>query len=188
MPASSSRKTRLMPSIASVGFFILIVPVTAAIVASLSLTATAAYENVKFVRTTEQILSLIAVAEDNAAKDSSFGQGAAEDIVDDLVHRGQLTPQPVNAWGGSLRAVVQQPPFLRIETDLSSRACRRVALFFGKDAADLKILRMEVRGESGFWRAFYNAATSTQAVDYTQAGAACGDDENTTLSLTLRLR
>jgi hypothetical protein len=163
------------------------------IAGALWLAASAAYENIHFVRTTGQILSLIAIARDDAAKEPAFGR-AGEDLMESLLRRGQIpgvraeaVSAPGNAWGGAIRAEIVSPTVMRFETDLPTRDCRRLALFFGKDAADLALLSMEARDQNGPWRQFYDQS-SNQQLGPSAADAACGWGEHATLALTLRLR
>src|SRR5258708_5758788 len=94
-------------------------------------------------RCTDQLLSFICTTRDAAGSDADFGQRAGEDLVDGLLRRGQLPGRPVNNWGGALRAQLTTPPFIRVETDVPVQACRRLALFFGKDANALKLAKIE---------------------------------------------
>jgi hypothetical protein len=182
------QKPRFIPDLASLGFFILALPVTVAIAGGIWLAAAAAYENVKFVRCTDQLLSIIGFARDDAAMDAEFGQTSGEDLLDDLVRRAQFMGPPVNSWGGELRVVAWPLPYMRIETELPVRACRRLAHFFGKDANALKLQKMDARDEKGVWHSIYDAAGGTQMFDYQLINTACGGAKETTLSITLRLR
>jgi hypothetical protein len=133
---------------------------------------------------TEQVLSFVAMAKDNAAKDPNFGQAAGEDLMEDLVRRAQLMNRLENPWSGGVRAVAQSP-LMRIELDVPSRACRRLAIFFGKNADDLKLAKMETRKENGTWQLL---DATTPIPNYPAINKACGEDQGTTLALTLQLR
>ena len=191
----SFRKTRFMPGLAFAGFLIFAVPVVAAIAAAIWLTAAAAYENVKFVRGTDQLLSLMRLAHADATADSGFGQKAGEDLINDFVRRGQIASPPLNSWGGEVRMQIQPLPFMRVETDVPVPSCRRLAFFFGKNAQDFNLQKMEGREGNGLWQLIYNnnaAKTDTaiagQEIDYRTINAACGDGPVATLALTLGLR
>jgi hypothetical protein len=172
--------------------------VMAAIAAALWLSGSAAYENVHFVHTTGTILNLVSIAREDAEKDPSFGLVVGSDLIGELQSRGQLPGQqggtaqpaamPYNAWNGPIRASFTSNTVMRFETDLPTHDCRRLALFFGKDAADLSLLSMEARELNGPWRKFYDQATSVQAPNFSSADAACGFGEKATLALNLRLR
>jgi hypothetical protein len=110
------------------GFMTVAVPVLAICGFAIWLTVAAAAENIKFARCTEQVISIVAVAQEDAGKDPTFGQAPHEDIIDDLVRRGQLAGAPKNPWGGAIRAVVQSPSLMRLETDLPSYSCQRLAV------------------------------------------------------------
>lgn len=174
---------------------IVIPPVACAIFAAMWLTAAAAYENVRFAKTAEQLLSLIAVTQDDAAKDPDFGRRPGEDLLVDLARQGvqaagfgSETPgKPVNAWHQPIRMTAVSSTTMRLETDVSAPACRRLALFFGKDAQDLKLQTMEAREENSHWRTFFSNAAG-QALGYLAVNAGCGQTEYVTLALTLPLR
>jgi len=183
-----TRKLRFMPGLAAVGFFILVIPVTAAIIGSLWVTAAAAYENVKFARGADQMLALIASARDAAAKDARFGQQPNEDVISDLIRLGQYTARPSNVWDGAIRATAGSPSMMRIEADLPSRACRRLAAFFGREASEVALQKIEARGWDGVWRQIYNAPHSPSGPSMLDIDVACGSGDNTVLALTLQLR
>jgi hypothetical protein len=182
------RKIRILPGIMMLGFLMLALPVACAIITAIWLAGAAALENIKFARCTEQALSLIALAQDDAAKDPTFGQSQNEDIIDDLIRRGQIQNSPGNVWGGTIRATVQPLPFMRFETDLPSYACRRLALYFGKNASDLKLQKMEAREGSGAFYTFYDMAVNPNTSEFPGMIQACGNTSFSTLALTTRLR
>jgi hypothetical protein len=186
--AISAQKSGLMPNLAKAGYFMFAVPVGLAIFLAVWLTAAAAYENVKFARCTDQMYSLIEMARGEASKEAGFGGGTGEDLVDDLVRRGQLPAPPVNDWSGALRAQVPVPPFMRIEADVPAAACRRLALEFGKDANPADPIKMEAREENGKWTAIYDSSAYRKGLDYRLATAACGEGSYATFALTIALR
>jgi hypothetical protein len=189
MPPSSRKKSKLIPNVASLGFFLLAIPVGIAIVGSLWLAATAAKENIKFARGSDQILSIISAVRDDASKDANFATLPNDDLVDDLVRLGQLPVRPVNPWEGALRASAWSPTIMRIEVDLPPLACQRLGIFFGKEADDVSILKMEAREGTGIWRQFYLANdANAPPPTFAAVNAACGKSEHTTLALTIKLR
>src|SRR5690348_13620270 len=99
-------KTRLFPSFTSLGFAILAAPVVLAIGIALWLTAAVAYENVKFVHCTDQLLSIIKIAREDAADDPDFGQRSGEDLIEGLTRRAQFNGPAINSWNGGLRLTV----------------------------------------------------------------------------------
>ena len=181
------KQIHFLPQFSSIGFFILALPVVIAIAGGLWLTAAAAYENVKFVHTTDQLLSLIGIARSDAATDAEFGQRTNEDIIDDMVRRAQFRPQPTNSWGGGLRATIQPLPYMRIETDVPVRACRRLAQFFGKDASAFRLLKLEAYAEGGNWQTIFDA-TTMRNFDYRLINTACGRGTTATFAITLQFR
>jgi hypothetical protein len=164
--------------------------VIGAILVALWLAAAAIYENVRFADTSGQLLSLIATAQDMAAKDSDFDKRAGEDLLADLRRLAQIQDNgsgPKNAWHQAIHLTAPAPSITRLETDVPAPACRRLALFFGKDAHDLKLQAMEARGENGVWRRFFDGAAGSTP-NYAMIDAACGSTGYTTLALILALR
>src|SRR5579884_3144547 len=116
--SASSQKKPLLPGIEAFGFLILAVPVALIIASALWLTATAAYENIKFLRGTEQIFSLIGLMREDASVAPNFGKTVNEDLIDDLMRLGQYSGRPADPWGGAIRAVAPTPGIMRIELDI----------------------------------------------------------------------
>jgi len=187
----SIRKIPYLPGVMALGFTVLAVPVVSAIVYAIWLAGAAAFENVKFAHCTDQVLALIAQAQDDAVKDRNFGQTPNEDIIDDLIRRGQIQSQPRNAWSGDVRAVIQaaQPvPLMHFETDLPSYACKRLAIYLGKNAGDIKLQKMAAREENGTWNTFFDMAVDPDTSEFPGVNEACGKAPYSTLALTIKLR
>jgi hypothetical protein len=183
-----ARKSGVMPGLVTTGYIIFAVPVGLAVILALWLAAMAAYENVKFVRCTDQLLFLIRTANEDANLDLEFGEKAGEDLIDDFVRRAQLLSVPVNSWDGALRAQIVTPPIMRIETEVPVSVCRRLAAFFGKNAGALKLQKIEAREDKGNWLPVYDAASNSPMLDYRVINTACGYSYFSTFALTLRLR
>jgi hypothetical protein len=76
---------------------------------------------------------------------------------------------------------------MRVETDIPSRDCRRLALFFLKNGRDLGLNVMETGQETPkLWRQFFNqkgmSLSGNQSVE-----VACGDTTRVTLALVFLL-
>jgi hypothetical protein len=183
-----SRKTPFLPGIITLVFFAIAVPVGIIVVFAIWLAGAAAFENVKFARCTEQVLSIIAAVQEDAGKDLTFGQVLREDIIDDLIRRGQLPGIPRNAWGGTVKATIQPLPFMRLELELPSYACQRLAIYMGKNASDLKLQKVEAGEGNNKWSTFFDAATNLDESEFSGANQGCGTGVQSTLVLTLRLR
>ena len=181
------RKLRFTPGLQTIGFLVIAAPVVVVIAAALWLSTTAAYENVKFGRGTEQILSLIAIMRDDASIAPNFGATPNEDLIDDLMRLGQYTARPDNVWDAGLRATAPTTALMRIETDIPGRACRRLALYFAKEADNIALQKMESLEPNGSWRAFFSNP-SDRSLNFAAADSACGKSERMTLALTLKLR
>lgn len=181
-----------LPS-SGLGFILIALPVTAVLAAAIWLAASAAYENVRFAQTAEQLLSLVALARDSASKDPNFGRQPGENLIASLIRRGQLAAPGdgaqqtlTNDWQGEVRAETSQPFLMRLETELPARDCRRLALFLSNDLKALALQKMEAREGNGFWRLFYDV-DGGQGFSQPAAAVACGQGEQVTLALTLRL-
>ena len=53
-------------------------------------------------------------------------------------------------------------PSCGFETDLPSYACKRLALYLGKNASDIKLQKMAARQGNGSWDTFFDAAIDPQ--------------------------
>jgi hypothetical protein len=186
----SLRKTGFLPGVSTMIFLVLALPVIAAIFAALALTASAAYENVKFVHCSEQMLSIIAMLQDDAGKETTFGTIPNENFIDTLARRAQLATVPVpNSWGSTIRVTAAAPLIARMETDIPSRACRRLGAFFSKNAKDLRLLRMDVRIEDSPWNTFYSPTPANETpLDNATLNNACGKSQIITLAIYFQLR
>ncbi len=177
----------------SLTVFFIIIPIIGVIAVASWLAIAAAYENIRFAQATDQILALIAIAHDYASKDQNFGATLNEDLLNRLVQTGKVPPPKdgpqggfINAWQGAVTATAIPGFLMRLETHVPTRDCRRLALFFGKDAKDLALTQMEAREEGGAWRQFYAAPDSID-ISPTIIDAACGQASWSTLALIFRL-
>jgi hypothetical protein len=179
----------------SAGIFILSLTVAILVAVAIWIASEAAYENMRFARATDQTLSLVTVAQEAASKDPKFAQDTNENLIEELWRRGLITPNapqpPVlkNIWSGDTRVTVSQPLIMRIETDVPTRACRQLGIFFGGIAPDLGVQVMQARGVDGTWRQFYSASSGVRSIGDNEVNAACGSAlGSATLALELRLR
>ncbi len=180
--------------LSSFGSFFLIVPVAGAVFAAIWLTAAAAYENVHFANTSGQVLSLIALLQDDASKDEYFAKQANQDLLTQLIRRGQI-PMPQdgslakleNGWHRPIRLMLIAPSVAKLETDVPAAACRRLALLFGSDAPVLKLQVMEARAQNGAMQSIFDK-NNNQKIEETTTEDACGKVGQSTLALILQLR
>ena len=178
--------------------------VMAAILAALWLAVMAAHENVRFARATDQVLGVIAIARNTATNPAATQESATADLLERLSHfesmrvrpaeNGTQRPSLINSWGR--RMEVEMLPFshqLRVQTSLSPAACRRMILFYAKDAPPLGVQRVEVNDEgllqtSG--RMLYGGPDdiARSKLDLSAVNAGCGESEQVALILTIRLQ
>jgi len=194
MRVRASHKLHILPE-SAFGFFVFVLPVLCVILFALWLAATAAVENVRFAQTASQLLSLISTLRDDAAKEPNFGLQPGEDLIATLIRRGQIVGSGgdtqtwlLNSWHGAIRATTAQPTLTRLETDLPTADCRRMALFFGRARRDTGLQRMEAHGGSGGWRAIYDNTGADADPNVRAVDAACGEEPQASLALLLRLR
>lgn len=178
--------------------------VVAGIVAALWLAVTAAYENIRFVRATDLILGVIAVAHDMAVDVATPPERATASLFERLSHldnmhiraaaEGARWPSLINPWGG--RVNVEMLPSsrqLRLQTALSPVVCRRMILFYAKDAPSLGVQRVEAHDEGPApttGRMIYDGPDdiSRSKLDLSTVRVGCGEDQWVTLILTIRLQ
>jgi hypothetical protein len=160
------------------------------VVISLWITAAAVVENIRFAQATDQILHLIATARDFASTNKNFAAQPGQDLLKELVRAGNgegvIDGQPAmlkNSWNGYVTATASAPSTMRVETDIASRDCRRMALFFLKNGRDLGLNMMEANQDTPpLWRQFFNqkgmSSSGNQSVE-----VACGESSHVTLAL-----
>lgn len=177
--------------------------VVAGIAAGLWLAVSAARENIKFARATDQILGAVATALEMETESAVSPERATSALLERLVRFEKmqvvLGPQAsqrymINPWGGRLNVAVHPSPgIIAFETSISTTACRRMIEFFAKDAASLRISRIDVRDEEledSPARLLYSSQQTEAAEKLTPAfiRAGCGEGENVVLGLTFGLR
>ena len=163
----------------------------------------AAYENIHFARATDQILSVIAAARDMGANLSATPDRATADLFERLSHfenlhirpaaEGAKWPSLTNPWGG--RMDVEMLPSsreLRLQTTLSPVVCRRMILFYAKDAPPLGVQRVEAREEGPVpttGRMLYDGSEdiSRSKLNLSAVKVGCGEGKQVALILTIHL-
>src|SRR6202044_620374 len=133
--------------------------------------------------TTDQILHLVTITHNVAASEPSFAAQAGEDLLGELAHAGLIygttDGKPValeNSWNNYIVAVASAPSMMRIETTMPARDCRRLALFFLKNGADIGLHIMEAHEDAGkVWRRFYDRTSALYAPNNQVVESACGE-------------
>ena len=168
--------------------------VTVVVVAGLWLATTAAYENIRISRGTDQILSVIANARDMAIG-GNFQAG--DDLLQRLARAGRLTdinganPSYVlNTWQMPITAKVLSANQARFELTLPTPICRRLAAFFSKDAIALGIQEIEGRVSGSPWQKIHEIVDVKKLVEPSSATIyrGCGEEQQVMLALVLQLR
>ncbi|MDD3181586.1 MAG: hypothetical protein PHD48_02115 [Alphaproteobacteria bacterium] len=182
-------------------YFVAPVVMIGAIIA-LALTGFATYENYRLGQATDQIIRIVSLARDlRVAKDipsdkaslifyERLRQISPAEVVEvssqflgDRPEQGLLNP-----WGEVLRVFFYPSAnSLRLETQLSSAACRRMLSFYAKDVGSLGVRRIDVRNADAgsVWRMVYQEQGGILSPHAIYGG--CGDDVQDVLSLTFYL-
>ncbi|MDE2030029.1 MAG: hypothetical protein KGI97_05625 [Alphaproteobacteria bacterium] len=168
------------------------IPVVAIIVAALALSGLAAVENWRFMRAADQVLQFVGMVRQNAAVQKGFAVTPGEDVWAALQGLGQIIPPAarLNPWQGGLRAAVVNSRVIRIETDLPTHDCRRLALYFIKrepQETGLLAAEAESGGPGAAWSRFYPSSVSPDEVA-DAAARACGREADAHLALFFQIR
>ena len=151
-------------------------PVLLMIAGAFALSVSAVIEDLRFVNATDQILALVGSVRSIASQQSGFAQTPGEDVWNDLEKAGQVIQanSRFNPWHGNLRAVTVASAAMRIENDLPTHDCRRLALYFlGRKPSELGLLAIEAQADgAGVWTPLDLNAPEV-AVDR-MVGVACG--------------
>jgi hypothetical protein len=169
--------------------------VLAGIAFGLWLAVSAAFENIRLVRATDQILGVVATARDVAQDPRQTDALATMALFDRLgVPRNQQGSSTAmeNPWELPLAVkVFTSDGLVRIENQLSSSSCRHLILLFAKDAVSLGLQGVDVLpSEGGRGRQLYDASPThrTGQLDQASITAGCGDAERVVLALSFALR
>jgi hypothetical protein len=171
-------------------FYVLTALLVAVIVlGAFAMSGAAIFENLRFVRAADQILELVSMVRSMASQEKGFAQNPGEDIWSDLIGAGQIeqSASHLNPWQGWVRAVTVTNMAMRIESDLPTHDCSRLALYFlGRQPAELGLLRIEAQStvDTG-WFVIYPLAGVTYSY---VADSACGHAPYARLALVFRVR
>lgn len=172
--------------------FLILVPVGVIVIGAVAVAGLAMVENIRFARATEQVLGVATMAHNLAITDRNFAAQAGEDLVRALARvgyvRGVTDGQPstlTNPWLKPIRLTAMLPSIMRLETDLPTRDCRRLAMFFIKNSGAARVRVLEARA-GNLWKRFYDSLKpppDEKAVD-----AACGRADEATLAVVFVLQ
>jgi hypothetical protein len=169
-------------------FAMIVVPASLIILAALGLSGAAVIENLRFIGAESQILDLLSKVRTVANGQKGFATNAGEDIWDAMERAGQTFPTHYNPWQGEIRAVTVPNSGMRIETDLPTRDCRRLALYFlGRQPGEVGLLSIQAEpypAES--WGQIYPIAAAHKNDSVVES--ACGRATYARIALVFRLR
>ncbi len=186
------------------GLKIVVTPVVALVIfAALWIALSAARENVRFARATDQVLTVLAIAREapvDPSVESARATGGLYERLSRLDAMRVIPPDPpyeafaVNPWGGRVTLdLMPAQKRISLATWVSPSACRRHIRFFAKDAAMLGLQFIEVfeedlPGLSG--RTLYPQTREgrTAVLDARAIRVACGAGEWVVLKLIFALR
>jgi len=164
------------------------IPVFVIVLAAFALSVSAVKENIRFITATNQILNLAGTVRAVAAGQKGFAQNPGEDIWADLEHMGQIasTTSHLNPWQGDVRMMSVSDNAMRIESDMPTHDCRRLALYFmGRQPGDLGLLSLEVESFAAHeWMVLY----PTPPIHNHLVEAACGAAPYARLAVVFKIR
>jgi len=169
---------------------VIAIPVVLIVVGALALSAAAVAENLRFIHAADNTLELVSVVRTIAARQKGFAQNPGEDVWADLEHIGQIIPSErhPNPWGGEIRMVTVANNSMRIESDVPTHDCRRLALYFlARQPPELGLSSIEGQATGATaWGAIYPVPAVYKSIDVAQA--ACGYGGWARLALVFRIR
>jgi len=164
------------------------IPVTLIIAGAVALSIAAVFENLRFVKATGQILEVVGSVRSVIAEQKTFAQNPGEDIWFDLERVGRIpsSGSHPNPWGGEVRAVSVANVAMRVESDLPTHDCRRMAAYFLNQSPELGLLAMEAQDTgSTVWSPIYPPPEGAHGhIEET----ACGTTLNSHLAMVFRIR
>ena len=174
---------------------ILVVPLIFVITGAIWIAASSVFENIRFARSVDQIIDIISTSRNFAAREQSFASQENDDVLAALDRGGLMTVSPegtprtvMNPWRGRVTVQTVSPSVMRIETTTPSRDCRRLVLFFLKDARSMGVQLMEARQDpQSLWRRFYSRQ-NVRIPRSEDVEAACSQGESSILALVLGVR
>ncbi len=171
-------------------YSIVLVPVVLIVLGSVALSAAAVFENFRFANATAQILGFVKIVRTFLAEQNTFFLNIGEDVWAAMVRVQQIpsTVPPLNPWGGKFRVNAITNAQMRIESDVPSQDCRRIALYFvGLGPEELGLVTIQAQAEqSATWYIIYPPSSAAQQV--AAAEASCGPGDRARLALVFRMR
>lgn len=182
------------------GLFVLIAPFVAFLAAaSVWLSLTAAIENYRASRVSDQILVAISRAREGRIS-SSFQPAQAQNILVQGLEQfdgmetlfiGGSERGVKNPWGRPIRVYVYPAErAVRFEQPLSAAACRKMLSFYAEDAVSLGLQRVDIRDNlpSALWRMVYEKPrTGAAGIGLKAIEAGCNNEAGVLVSLTFSL-
>ena len=166
------------------------IPVVLIIAGAFAMSVAAVAEDLRFVNAADQVLALVGSVRSMATQQNGFAQTPGEDVWGDLEKAGQVIPasRRINPWHGDVRAVTVAPAAMRVETDLLTRDCRRLALYFlGRRPAELGLLSIEAQPvDTPTWTPI--DLDAVPAVYDRMVGGACGKDKYARLAIIFKVK
>jgi len=158
------------------------------VLSGLTLSGLALRENLRFSMAVSQILWIVESIRSLAGQQANFASTANEDLLKDLAGAGQIQSNEgrVNPWQGILSAVAVTPSVMRIETDLPTRDCRRIAsYFFSRQPDQIGIISMQVQAFDARWTEIYpvSPAAFPRLVD-----GACGKAPTARFAMVFKVK
>ena len=164
------------------------IPVILIILGALAVSGEALFENFRFITATNELSTVINAMRSYAKEQRTLSFNPGEDILGNMINLAQIPASAhTNPWGGDVRAIAVANMEMRIESDVPSRDCRRIALYLlGRKPVELGLLSMEAQSSrEAAWMPIY-------PVPDIGAGAAaqnsCGNANDSHLALVFKIR
>jgi hypothetical protein len=173
-------------------FIIVIAILIAALVgASLWVSVKALTEKVRFSRELQQIIEIVANADD-AAANHRLDENGQEDLLALLMRLGRIEPTGeregfktlTNPWGGEVVASTMPGGHIRIETMMPPLKCRRIIDLFDQNLKPLGIEQIAVKDGNNNWHNMYTDHTKANDAQMTDL---CSNPFETDIVLTFSL-
>lgn len=159
------------------------------VLAAFILSGAAVFENMRFEKATDQILEPVGLMRSIIAQQPTFAQNQGDDIWTTLARLGRLPAAAThpNPWGSELRAMAVDNGTIRIESDLPTHDCRRMALYFMNQAQGFGLTIMEAQAfGSVVWEPIYPVPVIEAHKDITDI--ACGNTAAARLGIVFKVR
>jgi hypothetical protein len=165
---------------------LLFFPVILVILGAFAVSIASVVENLRFVRGTFQLSDFVGKVRAFIQEHPTYSLKPGQDVWVSMVQAGQISSTaPQNPWSGDIRAWALSATQIRIETELPSQACRRIASSLLK-MNELDLLSIEAQPErNGAWYTLYPAPSPDEDSTITTF---CGTKRRALLAMVYKIK